>query len=169
MRTREEAGAYGRVRGFVVDVHECAADVRQDLDLVLQLLAEVVRLPQRRARGHHHVHLDVVLLQPPKTPVSISSHCAQSQEREAGTECTYRTALQTRQALVSIHMQRGGSRGTDVVRAHGVNLLNLVTERHRFVYDELDELVWRGFPCEQLELEVYCAAPRNDDAERNLK
>ena len=59
-------GTYGRVRRLVVDVHKGTADVGQDLDLVLQLLAQVVRLPERRVRVHHDVDLDVVVLQPPR-------------------------------------------------------------------------------------------------------
>lgn len=37
----------GRMLNLVVDVHEAAVDVRQSLDLVLQILREVVRLPER--------------------------------------------------------------------------------------------------------------------------
>lgn len=51
------------VVGLMVDVHKRPFDVRQHLDPVLKLLAEVVRLPQRRARVHDDVNLDVVVLQ----------------------------------------------------------------------------------------------------------
>jgi hypothetical protein len=49
------------MRRLVVDMHERALDVRQDLDLVLQLLADVVRLPQRRCAVHDDVDLDEVV------------------------------------------------------------------------------------------------------------
>ena len=49
------------MRRLVVDVHERALHVRERLELVLELLANVVRLPQRRIRGHHHVDLEEVL------------------------------------------------------------------------------------------------------------
>lgn len=45
----------------MVDVHKRPFDVRQHLDPVLKLLAEVVRLPQRRARVHDDVNFDVVV------------------------------------------------------------------------------------------------------------
>lgn len=53
---------YRRVRRLVVDVDECAADVGQNLELVLELLAQIVRLPKRRVRVHDDVNLDVVVL-----------------------------------------------------------------------------------------------------------
>ena len=55
-----------------------------------------------------------------------------------------------------------------MVRADGVDLLNLVAERHRLVDDELQELVRRGLAREQLELSVDRAAPRDDDAGADL-
>ena len=54
--------SYGCVRRLVVDMHERTTDVWQDLDLVLQLLADVVRLPERRVRVHDDIDLDVVVL-----------------------------------------------------------------------------------------------------------
>lgn len=51
-----------RMRRLVVEVHERAADVRQDLDLVLQLLADVVCLPERGICVHDDVDLHVVVL-----------------------------------------------------------------------------------------------------------
>lgn len=47
---------------LVIHVHERALDVRKDFDLVLQLLADVVRFPERSPRVHHDVHLDKVVL-----------------------------------------------------------------------------------------------------------
>jgi hypothetical protein len=58
---RTRARTYRPVRRLVVDVHERALDVREDLDLVLQLLADVVRLPQRRRAVHDDVDLDEVV------------------------------------------------------------------------------------------------------------
>jgi hypothetical protein len=58
---------------LVVDVHERALDVRQHLDLVLQLLAHIVRLPQWGIRRHHNVHLDEVVL-PPAALISATSY-----------------------------------------------------------------------------------------------
>ena len=49
------------MRRLVVDVHEGTADIGQDLDLVLQLLAQVVRLPERRVRVHHDVYFNEIV------------------------------------------------------------------------------------------------------------
>ena len=46
---------------FVVDVDERAPDVRQYFNLVLQALAEVVRLPEGSARVHDYVDLNVII------------------------------------------------------------------------------------------------------------
>ena len=48
--------------GLVINVDERAADIGQDLYLILQALAEVVRLPEWRVRVHHDIDLDVVVL-----------------------------------------------------------------------------------------------------------
>ncbi len=58
--------------------------------------------------------------------------------------------------------------GTDVVRAHGVDFLDLLAEGDGLVDDELDEFVWRGLPGEELELLVDGASPRDNDEEGNL-
>ena len=55
-----------------------------------------------------------------------------------------------------------------MVRAHGVDLLDLVAERDRLVDEELDKVVRRGLAREQLELAVDRARPRRDDPGRDL-
>lgn len=55
-----------------------------------------------------------------------------------------------------------------MVGAHGVDLLDLVGEGGHFVDEELQEVVWRAFAGEQLELLVDRAAPGEDDGERDL-
>lgn len=57
---------------------------------------------------------------------------------------------------------------TYVIRAHGINLLNLVGEGCRLVREELDELVRRGPAREQPELAVDRLCPRGDDARCDL-
>lgn len=52
---------YGSVGRLVVNMDECAADIRQDLDLVLKGLAEIMRLPERSVRVHHHVDFYIVV------------------------------------------------------------------------------------------------------------
>jgi hypothetical protein len=54
-------GTDGRMRCLVIDVDKGAVDVGQALDLVLELLADVVRLPERRLGVHGDVHLDKVV------------------------------------------------------------------------------------------------------------
>ena len=49
------------MRRLVVDVHKRASDVREDLNLVLQHLADIVRLPERRVRVHHDVYFDEIV------------------------------------------------------------------------------------------------------------
>ena len=56
-----------------------------------------------------------------------------------------------------------------MVRAHGVDLLDLVAERRRLVDEQLQELVRRALAREQLELAVYRARPCGNDAERDLR
>ena len=51
-----------RVRRLMVDVDERAADVGEHLELVLQLLAQVVRFPERRVGVHDDIDLDKVVL-----------------------------------------------------------------------------------------------------------
>ena len=55
-----------------------------------------------------------------------------------------------------------------MVRADGVDLLDLVAERHRLINDELQELVRRGLAREQLELLVDRLAPEKHHAEGEL-
>ena len=61
-REAECEKAYGGMCGLVIDVDERAPDVGQDLYLILQALAEIVRLPEGRVRVHHDIDLDVVVL-----------------------------------------------------------------------------------------------------------
>ena len=56
-----------------------------------------------------------------------------------------------------------------MVRAHGVDLLDLVAERRRLVYEQLQKLVRRALAGEELELAVYRARPCGNDAERDLR
>ena len=53
---------YGCMCRLVVDMHERSAHIRQDLDLVLQLLTQVVSFPERSAGVHDDVYLDVIIL-----------------------------------------------------------------------------------------------------------
>ena len=46
---------------FVVDVHKRTVHVGQLLDLVLELLAEIMCLPERRLGIHHDVNFDEVI------------------------------------------------------------------------------------------------------------
>lgn len=63
-RSREKE-TYWCVRRLVVDVHESPAHVWEDLDLVLQLLADVMSFPQWCVSVHDNVNLDIVILEPP--------------------------------------------------------------------------------------------------------
>ena len=56
-----------------------------------------------------------------------------------------------------------------MVRAYGVDLLDLVAERHRLVDDELQELVRRGLAREEFELLVDGPTPEEHDAEGELR
>ncbi len=61
---RATRDTYGSVRRLVVDVDEGTLDAWERLYFVLQLLGEVVRLPQGRVRVHDDVELDEVVLFP---------------------------------------------------------------------------------------------------------
>ena len=54
--------AHRGMGSLVVDMHERALHVGEYLNLVLQLLADVMRFPQRRACIHDDVDLDKVVL-----------------------------------------------------------------------------------------------------------
>lgn len=56
-----------------------------------------------------------------------------------------------------------------MVRPHGVNLLNLVTECRCLVNQKLEEIMFRGFSGEQFELAIDCSSPRNDNSQGNLR
>ena len=58
---RNEGDTYGRMGRLVVNMYKCTADIRQDLYLVLETLAEVVSLPERRVRVHHDVYFDEIV------------------------------------------------------------------------------------------------------------
>lgn len=51
------------MRRLMVHVHKCPLDIRQNFDLVLQLLTDVMRFPQRCSRVHHDVHLHEIVLE----------------------------------------------------------------------------------------------------------
>ena len=145
------------MRRLMVDVHERAADVGQDLDLVLQLLADVVRLPERCVGVHDDVDLDVVVLvhssvRPPLDTYQVLTGplCMTAVSKRIGREKEDRNS------------------STHVVGPHRVNLLDLARERRRLVDEQLQKLVWGRLAREQLELLVYRSAPRNNNACTNL-
>ena len=59
--------------------------------------------------------------------------------------------------------------GTDVVRAHGVNFLDLLAEGDGLVDDELEELVRGRLSGKELELFVDGVSPRKNDAGSDLR
>lgn len=78
---------------------------------------------------------------------------------------TYGTALWGRQP----RSDRETKDGTYVVCADGVDLLDVVRERRRLVYEQLQEVVRRRLAGEKAELEVDRAPPGEDHAGRNLQ
>jgi hypothetical protein len=67
------------MRRLVINVDERPLHIRKDLDLVLQLLTEIVRLDQRRVRLHHDVHFyEIVLSRGASVIVRHDSACAHS-------------------------------------------------------------------------------------------
>lgn len=55
-----------------------------------------------------------------------------------------------------------------MVRPDRIDLLDIIAERRRFVYNELKEIVWCRFSGQELELLVDCMCPGDDDSCRNL-
>jgi hypothetical protein len=49
---------YRSVRSLVIHVHERPLDIRQSLNLVLELLADIVRLPEWGVAQHDDIDLD---------------------------------------------------------------------------------------------------------------
>ena len=133
---------YGGVRRLVVNMNECAADIRQDLDLVLKGLADIMRLPERSVRVHHHVDFYIVI----------------------------RPALGTMQTLAIGRDRHRRTQGeTHMICSDGVHLLNLVAKRHGIVDKELNEVVRRRLAREQFKLAVNGARPRSNDPGRDLR
>lgn len=54
-------GTYGGMCRLMVDMYKCASDIGQHFDLILKLLADIVRLPQWSVRVHHYVDLNIVI------------------------------------------------------------------------------------------------------------
>ena len=146
---------YWCMRRLVVDVHKRTADVGQDLDLVLQLLADVVRPPERRVRVHDDVDLDVVVLEHSSVLTPFDTY-----QTLTGPLCGQHPLVKEWDAWMR--------RDAHVVRSHSINLLDLVRERRRLVDEQLQKLVWRRFAREQLELFVDCPAPRDNNTCANL-
>jgi len=55
-----------------------------------------------------------------------------------------------------------------VVRANGIELFDLVVERHRFVNQKLNEIIGGGFSCQKFEFSVDPIDPSATDAGANL-
>ncbi len=73
---------YGSVGRLVVNMDECAADIRQDLDLVLKSLTEIMGLPKGGVRVHHHVDFYVVI----RSALSTSEMLAMGRDRHRATQ-----------------------------------------------------------------------------------
>ena len=56
-----------------------------------------------------------------------------------------------------------------MIGSHSIHLLNLFTEGHGLVDNELEELVWGGLASKQFELLMDGTSPRDDDKESNLE
>jgi hypothetical protein len=82
-----------RVSRLMIYVHKSTLDIRKHLDLVLQLLADIVGLPQRGSSIHDDVHLDDVIL------VKTVSERNTSND----TNGTHRSALHHRIKLICNH------------------------------------------------------------------
>lgn len=50
------------MRSFVIYMHESAFNVRKYFNLILELLADIVSFPQRRARIHNDIDLYKIFL-----------------------------------------------------------------------------------------------------------
>ena len=60
-------------------------------------------------------------------------------------------------------------KGTYMICADGIYLLDLLAEGHCFVDDELQEVVRRGLAREELKLAVDRARPRDNDSRGDLR
>jgi hypothetical protein len=56
-----------------------------------------------------------------------------------------------------------------MIRSNGVQANDLITEGHGFVYDQLQELMRRRLPREELKLSVNRPTPGDDDTCSDLK
>ena len=59
--TTNRVSTYGGMGRFVIHVDECSLYVGKDLNRILELLADVMRFPQRCACVHDNVDLDEVV------------------------------------------------------------------------------------------------------------
>jgi len=124
---------------FVINMDECSLHVGKDLNRVLELLANIMCFPQRRARIHDDVDLNKVVWAT-LTHGDPVRKCPPNSEWGAAY----------------------------VVRANGIDLFNLVAERHRLVNQELNEVMRGGFSGQKLKLLVDPVDPSATDASANL-
>lgn len=103
---------------LMIYMHEGALHVRQHLDLVLELLADVVRFPQRRIGRHDDVDFDEVILNAVKDGFSKKSSytfcagvLAQGCRSEGGDESRRRTGPLCSIIVMSFHETKQRKRG----------------------------------------------------------
>jgi hypothetical protein len=121
VQSEHERIVYRPVCCFVVDMHERALYVGQNFKFVLQLLADIVRLPEWRISIHDHVNFDEVVLKSPLVVKRLNlnftltgplckdlSHCGERNKEE-----------------------------TNMVRSHSIKLLDFIAEGGGLINDEL--------------------------------
>lgn len=149
----------------MIYVHESPSYVRQDLDLILQLLTEIVGFPEGSVGVHDDVYLDVIVL------IMREFSFSESEWQEIEDYIPVRSTEQVMDDQMSTQLyermiEEGGK--THMIRSNSVHLMYLIREGRRLIREKLNELMRRRLPSKQLKLLVDSTSPGNDDTCCNL-
>src|SRR6267142_683535 len=143
------------MRCLMVDMDECSSNIRQHLYLILQLLTDIMCLPQRRVCIHHDIDFHEIILKKAIRYQGQVQGCPHEQgHSEAG--------------LIKIKHCGARRQTAYMVSADGIDFLDFVAECHRLVNDKLKEIMRGRFPRQQFKLGVDSASPSHDNCQGNL-
>ncbi len=134
--------AYWSVLGLVVDVHERSRDTGERFELILQRLADVVRLPQGGLCVHDNINFNEVIRSALRRECKVSCHAFK------------------RPSNVLIRAY--------VISADSIELLDFWRKGGSFIDNKLNKFVRGGFTRQEAKLLIARSCPSSNDAKRNL-
>ena len=132
MTRSQDAHTYRAVLGLVVDVHERSCDTRKCFELILQSLADVMRLPQGGFCVHDNVNFNEII--------------------RSALHHEYKVSRSHSRVQISLIV-------TYVIRANGIELLDFRRKGRGLVDNKLEKIVRGSFTCQEAELLVARSAP----------